>query len=472
MKCREIQPWLLSSRAMGPLPVTVQRHLDECSRCRRMRTLLTRLDEQVCQLPLPPANPMVKAQLWERIDALPVASVATPSRSFRTRLLPFGRMLAAATAASILIGLGWFLGRQTTSSRPAAMEQLAGQPSDKDKIVTARSREAAVVVRVVKHDVRLAEAMSVEEQLDTLNLLAGDLKDEAFRLVQQGSPGETPMVVRLYEQVLRNGLVRRAVSLPEDKKAAIVGDIVRKLRSTDEEVRLLARNSLPVVAGMLKPIGNAARESSNLLEAGRSAEEIIFPETSLGSSTPLLVSLVLQGLKLADENDPLRRADLCSELALFLAPNVVLLSARGDEQLAGEMGACLGELLDRGVEKNLGRAESADAKGSRLEESQAVRGRSEQAVVILEQNLSSASPEARAGIERAVEASNSKHDRTKKAGKGKGKPEHSGTPSSRGDKNETGDSPSGKSFVPPGLQKEKEKEDKKKKEKEKDRERD
>ncbi len=431
MNCQELQPWLFASKAAGPLPPAVQRHLAACRKCRRRRRLLGQLDEQVRQLPLPPADFAARDQLWQRIGA--TAATAPHAGPVRPRwpMQLIGRVLMGTAACWLLLAVGWILGRSTVPVRPETAVAVQ-QPS-------ARAAETSIILRVLRHDIRLAEAPDVDEQLTVLNLLAGDLKDEALRLARQGSAQDLTPLAELYERVLRDGIVRRAAALPDEKRAALVAPLVLQLRANDDDIRQAAHEALPVVADLLEPFRNASRESAELLETGRRPAEVVAPATAGRGFRPLLAALVQQALKLADETDPLRRADLCSELAALLTPALVVLAAGSDVQQAEEMGSCLGDLLERGVANNLDRAESEDAQGLRQAELDKVRERSVQAAAVFERNLEDAPPAAQAGLQRVVEASTEGRERVLQPGKPKGKPGHPGPPGK------------GKPIVPPGL---------------------
>jgi hypothetical protein len=375
--------------------------------------------------------------LWQRIDDAPVVRLPANANRPRLPMQLIGRVLTGTAACWLLLAVGWFLGRSSAPARPEAAVDFS-QNGDNGGPSAARSVETAILIRAMKCDVRLAEATDVAEQLTVLSLLAGGLKDEAIRLARRGSTQNLVPVAEVYERLLHDGIVRRAAALPDGKKAALVAPLVRQLRANDDEVRQTALDSLPVVADMLQPLRFASRDSADLLESGRQPAEGSGPAVPARGSRPLLVSLVLQGLKLADETDPLRRADLCSELAALLTPALVVLAAGGDVQQAEEMGGCLGDLLERGVANNLDQAEKEDVQGVRQADLEEVRQRSVQAAVVVEQNLEEAPPAAQPALRRVADASAEGRERVLQPGKPKSKPGRPGPPGK------------GKANVPPG----------------------
>ncbi len=155
------------------------------------------------------------------------------------------------------------------------------------------------------------------------------------------------------------------------------------------------------------------------LEAGQVAEAEPLPPVNGGQ--PLLAALVSGGLRLAEESDPLRRAEVSSALAGLLAQAIVLLSARGDAEQADELGTAMGELLYVGVTSNLDRVAATAPPGARAAEAEQVRRRAAQAQAVLEQNLEQATGPARAGLQRALQASRHGAERAAQGGPGKGK---------------------------------------------------
>jgi hypothetical protein len=196
--------------------------------------------------------------------------------------------------------------------------------------------------------------------------------------------------------------VARAARLPADKRPQLVPPLVRRLLDAEAEVDRCRQDALPVVADMLRPLGAAARESADLIEAGRTAAPAKGAPAS-GTAPPLIATLVAHGLRLADEDDPVRRADLAADLASLLAPAIVLCSASGDEDGAEDLGDCLDDLR-QGMGANLKQAEEDGLPPARRAEADKVRERSDEAMGVLERNLEQLPPPARKGVERALEA--------------------------------------------------------------------
>lgn len=139
-----------------------------------------------------------------------------------------------------------------------------------------------------------------------------------------------------------------------------------------------------------------------------------------GTRRDLLGTLVLQALPLAEEDDPLRRADHCNAVAEQLVQGILLASSDGDTTRAEQLGGLLGEVLDRGIAPNLERIDLQDADPPRLADAERVEQRSGQAVEVLQRNLEKAPPAAQPGLQKALEAVG-KEKPPGHPGKGKGK---------------------------------------------------
>jgi hypothetical protein len=424
MKCKEVQLWLLTAQCNGPMAAGLRDHLYDCARCRRYRDRVVKLDAAVRRLPVPPGSAAGRAALWERIGpaAPPVLPpILSPPLHKTRRARPWRGVLPWAAAAALLVAVSAFMARRffpprgdAPVPRPPAVadgHQMWMQPDDK-----------AIVVRVARHDARLAETTDATQQLQVLTQLADDLKDEALRGAREGKPANVPLLAGLYGQVVRQGVAQRLAALPAKQKPDLAKSAAGRLRAAEAEVEAVAGKSVPVVAEMLRPMQVAARTSADRLEAERLAAPENLPPVFLGSPAPLLAVLVYQGLRLADETDLLRRADLCAELASYLAPAVVVLCAAGDDEPADDLSECLGDLLEHGVADSLDRLAPEDARQRRADIDK-VREHCVRTVGILEQNRSKVPEAARAGLDRALEAARPATDRVRDAGEGKARPD-------------------------------------------------
>jgi hypothetical protein len=437
MKCREVHFWLLTTKADAPLPCGIRNHLVRCVRCRQEQQLLKRLDAEMDRLPAPPADATARTRLLETIAKIPqLEDRATPNSKIPVTY-PVAQPMAQpqpaqapqpvpqfwqwtsdvrvravllTTAAVLLIAIGWLLGHGLLTT-PRGADWAAKRISPPVNLETTQP----FVLRLAKHDVQLAAAVDAGDQVQTLNVLAGDLKDEAIRLAQQGALAEVPVLTDLYRRVAEQGVVRRALLLPEEKRAEFVAALVKHFRTTDKQLQTLRGNAMPLVAKLLRPLEDTAREAGDLLEAGKVPPAAMDTEPN-GQERPAFVALVHYGLKLAEEVDPLRRAELSAEAANVLAQATVALAASGQTAHADAMGAYLGDLLGRGVASNLDRVESSADKAMFKTEIMKVRQQTAQAIAVLEKNLAGASPAAQAGLEQAIKAATPGRDKVLQPG--------------------------------------------------------
>jgi hypothetical protein len=443
MKCQAAYVWLLASKATVSLPDEVQRHLGHCRRCQLCRKRLARLDGELKRLPSALESSQVKDRLFQKLAHLPASSAPLTSqhqpphagkRSWHVR--------AWATAAAVLlgIGLGWLLGR--VDSPPAQETPLASTPSRKTPI--AGSRMVDLVARVVGYDLSLAETFSPVIQTRALSDLAADLCREALRLAREGPLEDLPLVAALYQRVLQGGLIGRARVLPADGQPAVLTPLANQLQESALVVSHAAEDSLPAIGDYLRTMAVTANETSQALRAATNVPPLAAWLADSSSPRPLLETVVVEGLRLAEEDDPLRRADSCSRVVEQLVQTILLTSARGEAKPASTLGKCLGEMVDRGVVVNLNRAKVDDADKDRMAERERVRRRVAAASAVLESNLQRAPPQARAGLQRAMEASRGGLERAAQAGKGKGNSKSNGI---------HGRPPKDRPFFPPGLEK-------------------
>lgn len=443
MKCQAAYIWLLASKAITSLPDEVQRHLGHCHRCQLCQQRLARLDGELKHLPPLWQSSGVRACLFEKLAQLPASSAAFPPPTPPTRIGKANwRIRAWAMVAAVLlaIGLGWLLGRDGSS--PPQETPLAST-SPRLAPTTGR-RTVDIVARAVAHDLSLAETFSPVMQTQALSALAADLCAEALRLAREGPLEDLPLVTSLYQRVLQRGLIGRARVLPADEQPAVLAPLANQLQESAFEVSRAAEDSLPAVGDYLRVMGLTASETSQVLQA---AAKALPPGTVSADSSgphPLLETVVVEGLRLAEEEDPLRRADSCSVVAEQLVQAILLTSAMGEAQQASTLGNCLGEMVDRGVAVNLNRASVDDADKNRLVERERVSQRLASVSAVLQTNWHRAPPQARAGLQRAMEVSRSGLERAAQASKGKVNSKPNGV---------QGRPPKERPFSPPGLQK-------------------
>jgi hypothetical protein len=123
-----------------------------------------------------------------------------------------------------------------------------------------------------------------------------------------------------------------------------------------------------------------------------------------GGTRDLVGLLAAEGVRLAEESDPLRRAEFCLDVSDQLLQTILQVAAVADAEQASVLGRHLGAVLVLGVVANLERAEVAEGDNRRLGEYRRISERGGQMAALLRQKLDQASPRARLGLEKAVDA--------------------------------------------------------------------
>lgn len=414
MKCSAAHPWLLAAKTTPELPAAVQQHLRDCPDCRLQHRRLLRLNQEMRDLPAPAENPAARACFWQKFDELPPRGVIPIRTSGRRRRLVFGAAGAAAAVLLLGLGLGLLLGPRNSPERPEPPPIAALQP-------TYAATDRQILVQAIEHDLRLAQTQAPAERFQALAALSTDLDGEASRLAREGRMDDLAQVTALYDRVVRHGLVERARTLPAGQKAERVQAAVRQLEQTERQARLTADGALPVMGDHLRHLAAAARDGVKALHDDARPPALIDAPAPTAGPRPLLGALVMNGLRLAAEDDPLRRADYCTDVADQLVQTILQASATGDAEQASRLGTYLGQLVEMGVVKNLERVPSSDLEGTRLHQWEEIGARLVKTTDVLERNLAKAPEAARPGLERAIEASSLGRMDQGKGQKGKGK---------------------------------------------------
>jgi hypothetical protein len=423
MICQDTYNWLLASRPDAPMPLSMRDHLAKCPRCRAHRRRLRDLDRELRRLPPPPADPQAVERLLRKVEQmsapelLPLAPLTLPSppsaggegrvRGSARRWPINWRLVASVAAVLVLVlGAGWLL------LPPRAHDVGPGDEPSAEQVaaVNALRNQEPLVARVLGHDLRLAGTFKPAEQFQVLAELARDLGAEALRQAA-AEHSDTLAVVSLgYTQVVRRGLVGRSRAVPAENRAKLVAPVVKELQQTSSAADRLARSAAPDVRDALQTLRAAAETAIALLYNRQPPADDLPPlqvPAVSGSPRDLVGALVAEGIRLAEESDPLRRADYCVNVGDQLVATILQVAAADDDDQARQLGQYLGEVLARGVVPNLRRAEAADSDGRRLAEYRRIGERGVKAAAVLRQKLEQAPPRVRVGLEKAVEAARS-----------------------------------------------------------------
>ncbi len=408
-----------------------------------MLARLTRLDEATAKL-TPPENPQARAHLDVLLAHTPQEPAASPEP--RHASPRFASRWVIGLAAAVLVASAWVAGRMSSpkdvvqvlpnqaSEEPGTLpqpapEQPKNQPREQSHpdaqpptltpdlpIAPYPAPAPGLMVRVARQTAIAVADHTPAAQLEALDLIAGELRTDAVKRAAAGDLDSLPRLVSLHERVLKLGVASQLARVPEESRPILALRVADGLNQSADEIAAAAGHLVPVAGDLLRPLVVSCREISTAIRDGKAVPA---PPESPSPPTPL-ESLVAQTIRVTDATEPLARADESAHLTAVLTQAITVLSVAGLEDDAARVGAAMDGVLDHGIAANLDRVKAADATGKFGKEVTEVRERTERAMEALEGHLAKASPAARAGLERALEASDP--GRTKATGKGSTKP--------------------------------------------------
>jgi hypothetical protein len=261
MNCEVCQRRLLATREPQTPAPEVQAHLADCPACRRWHSRLVRIEAHVPLLPVPPSHGKKRllAQLLGQVEDLGGSRIEQGASGRSTILNPQSsilnprssilrsRLVLGAAAAAVLIVCGVLLGVLLISG---------GRGPDNELVVEVDQDLVAVLADC---DVRLAEADTPRKRVEALADMADALRHQGQALRRADAEEEMGEVARLYEEVVREGVVARARTLPAPERRQVLAPIARRLARAEREARRLAgRADAPAAAPLLR-MAEAAR---------------------------------------------------------------------------------------------------------------------------------------------------------------------------------------------------------------------
>jgi hypothetical protein len=287
MNCEALHSRLLGSERPDRLTADVSAHLKTCAACRKWQRRLVHLERNVALLPVAPAprgkaefvrqfiaaeleplspecevfsestNGVTTIQVWkfEKLASALRSSLRVPRATLNAFPAPARRRIAAVLAASLLLlAFGLWINSPTSLFAPKPPDPL--------------------LASVVERDLRLAAAKSPSERVETLADLADDLQGSTRTLIDAGQPDDLKALADLYEQVVRDGIVLQAKSLPPEEQARLLEGIADRLVAAGDEAENRAKVLPESSAAPLNIIIRAARDGDRnlrkLLREGRS----------------------------------------------------------------------------------------------------------------------------------------------------------------------------------------------------------
>jgi hypothetical protein len=260
MNCQSVQNRILALPDPRQVPDNLRAHLDACPDCLRWWNQAARLEALLEQLPAPPAPGEKKEALIDELTAAGPVIKRIPALERRSAPSPLVALLRrnwkplAGLAAGVLVVLGgWW----------------ALRPGNNGNMVQATPPHP-LLAKVVQWEVALTKADTPAKRLEGLGGLADTLQLEALNLARVASGDELNDLAGWYEKVVKNGIVERAVNMPEHaltrtEREALLSGLANKLAEAGQEVERVAREAPPQSQPALKRIADSARDGQKKL---------------------------------------------------------------------------------------------------------------------------------------------------------------------------------------------------------------
>jgi hypothetical protein len=264
MNCDVVQRRLLGVEDPAQPPEELAAHLTMCGSCRDWQSHLLHLEEHVPLLPVPASrgkSRMLRRLLRETVakgDTVTATAAPTLSTSPLTAspaIVPLRNpcWVAAGLAAAVLLVIfgAWKAGKHEAPDKPV--------------VPVAKAPPEPLVATLVRRDARLARAESPRERLEILADLAEDLHTEAYSLAEAATGDDLADLAKLYEQVLRDGIVRQAGLLSAAERSTVLKPIAARLAGAAKTLDRLAQRMPPEYVQPLVQMAAAARDVNSRL---------------------------------------------------------------------------------------------------------------------------------------------------------------------------------------------------------------
>jgi len=235
----------------------VDAHLAMCGACREWHSLLVQLERHVPFIPVPPSkhkSQLLHQLLKNRQDAAAATLPVMAAQTLPQMPIPNSSrkwMIRAGLAASILV--------LVLSAWLVHASRLASSTGQSDKTTDA------LLARLTQRDQRLANAVTPGERIVILADLAERLQEETQTSSANGA--QLMALALLYDEVVREGILKQAESLPAKDRLYILGPIAERLDQAANRVEQIYQNVPAEYTQPLQTIAAAAHEGHNRLRA-------------------------------------------------------------------------------------------------------------------------------------------------------------------------------------------------------------
>lgn len=371
MNCHTAQRRLLSLADATRVPASLRAHLIDCPTCQEWQRRVIQVDRHIPLLPVPPSTfakarflreVRTKPSLWRRAQDGLVQVVG----QFRQR--QNWQMTAAGLAAAAAV---LFVVVHLTGPNPG----MVVNPS-------RRNQPDPLLASLVQRSTALAEVRQPDRQAEILGHMAEDLRGQTERLAHSADTRSSQEVLaRWYGKVVGEE-VKRAQEVPAAERGRVLAPLALQLAQAAGEADQLADE---ISAGRtndpLRSISRIARKAKRELDTLRDqratlelrvpllaprlmAAGLVFAAAEPGPSAAeqalrfqrnerLIQSVVDGSLLLASESDPVKRADVCKQIAKVFAEEIQRAAVDHEGPRAAELSGYFSTVLERGVAFNL-----------------------------------------------------------------------------------------------------------------------
>ena len=249
MKCKQVQQRLLATSGRRKLPHDVVAHLDGCSHCQKWHTQLGLIDRSVRHLPVPDSSETKAALIAQFLEPVVPAS----RWSLQNTSVTWQRALVGLAASLIVLAAAISLLRTNRRTQDSAA------PTDQ------------LLARVLDKNMQLAIESSPAKRLQTLEKIADDLDSETRTLALLARTEDLNELARMYDKVIRDGLLRQAGNMSVEEKARDLPTMADRFFASSQRAEEAAKGVPPAVAGPLKSIANTARFATDTLRQAAAA---------------------------------------------------------------------------------------------------------------------------------------------------------------------------------------------------------
>ena len=273
MNCATTRSRILALADPSSLPEPLLTHLDGCAACSTWHRLAVQVERVVANLPVPVSEGNGKRRLLSKFQDSP-APVATRKKTPSRTAKP-GKIIEISPAAKAAIRpakprqpLGerlarlWPAGLVAAAILVGAVSWAIYKSKSKDTTVASNPGPDPMLREVVAAKVKLDTAHSAADRVEVLSTLADTLHDEA-RALSKVTPGDNmAALARMYEQVVRDGLVPQARAMSAEERRTKLPAFKEKLVKAEQEANRLAAEA-PV--GSDRPL----KEMAETAKSGR-----------------------------------------------------------------------------------------------------------------------------------------------------------------------------------------------------------